>query len=44
MECPLTSSQFMLDCRLFYVTGFNVDNIAQAPLPQIARKLAGEHG
>ena len=38
-----TSTQFTLDCRPFYVAGFNVDNIAQAAVAAVARK-AGTSG
>lgn len=41
---PLSPPQFVLDCRPFYVAGFNVDNIAQAANPKIARKIAGTQG
>jgi hypothetical protein len=31
--------QFEHQCRPFYIAGFNVDNIAQAPVARAGRKL-----
>lgn len=39
-----TRPQFTVDCRPFYATGFNLENIGLAPMAKIARKLAGEQG
>ena len=43
VTCLSAFPQFTLDCRPFYVAGFNVDNIAQAAVAAVARK-AGTAG
>lgn len=50
LDRPLTVAacsrlQFVLDCRPFFVTGFNLESAMLAPLPALARRLAnGDKG
>ena len=37
----LPALQFEYQCRPFFIAGFNVDNIAQAPLAAVSRKMQG---
>lgn len=38
---PPVPLQFEHQCRPFFVAGFNVDNVGQAPISALARKMRG---